>query len=217
MKIRTTISEGGRRAVLFDLDAAMKAAFDIQWRQKVEMAAKYPRAGRYVVATDIENQVRVLAQDTLDGKPWGSSDPAWGRGGHRVRIVLSRPGTVLDACRAWLFAQVRAGKLTAHNFGRGHISGERFRPAGEEMTEAERKTTAAREARIAGTAKPKPVHYAVSWGRPECSRDRRSRYGPPNRYVRTTTRPKDVTCPRCLKMLADGRAPMPYRGDEVTS
>lgn len=208
MKTTVTINDGGRKVAMLDLTAAMRAAFKIQWEQKCKRAADYPRAGRYVVASDIEGQVRVLARDTLDGNPWGTSKPSWGRSYYApVRVTLSRPGeTLLGACRSWLFSEVRAGRLAAHNFGRGHISGERFRPIGEEMTDAEKRTTAAREARRNGTAKPKPVHYSPNWSSPECTRARRHGFSRPNRYTRTTRDAEKVTCPRCLKMLADGTA-----------
>jgi hypothetical protein len=136
--------------------------------------------GHYLTASDLADKVRELST----GKTWYS-----GRAG----------GQWLNAARDWLHREVNAGRLQSHNFGRGHISGERFRPAGEAVTETELKTIKDREAR---KGRPKPCHYSQHGygGRALCVKLRSGYWG--HRSTAWTTKDLEkVTCPRCKNLL----------------
>lgn len=185
----------------FDLAKAIPAAWALCWADNLKTRAKggtyRPSTTFYLTASDIENQVRLFGEETAAGEKWGTRGRAWGRGyGATVRISGDLKGTV----RSWLITSVAHGHLQAHNFGRGHISGMRFRPVGEPVSDAEQATVKAKEARV---NKPRPMHFSKQYGaRPLCTaaRPRTTFYGRPSRAWTTTQRPK-VTCPRCLKLL----------------
>jgi len=189
----------------FNIVKAIPAAWDLLWADNLRKRAAgsdFRGNTTYLTASDVVEQVRAFAQEQADGKVWGWNGRQWGRSMTLVRISTGHPGGLLRLVRDWLFTQVRAGKLEEFDFGRGHISGARFRPAGSGATEAERKTVAERERR---RTVPRPVHISASGtygGRPLCIKPRGGFYRRPSKYVHTTTERDCVTCPRCLKRAA---------------
>jgi len=186
-----------RKAFAFDVQAAIRAAWDLLWADAVRMRGTDYRASHdyYLTATDVERAVRGLADLTAEGKPWPKDKaPEW-YGYSRVRFRGNLNGQVRD----WLFGEVRRGRLTSFNFGRGHISGARFRPAGEPVTETEKKTMAAKEAR---KVHPRLEHMRDKGGL--LCVPRRSVYSSHRSKAWSTTDRSKVTCPRCLKLLKEG-------------
>lgn len=195
----------------FDTRAAIVAAWDALWAERLKARKKEEAADRkigrgpsrwtartyYVTAADVEERVRSYAADTVAGEPWGA-----GTYPHRIRLS----GNLTSAVRDFLL-RGNGGKIVGHNFGRGHISGMRFRPAGEPMAPTELKTIAKKEERRANP-RPQPRHFGRSYGSsPLCvveSRKKNGRqiYGWRQSKARTTTQREDITCPRCAKLLA---------------
>lgn len=177
----------------FDLDGELQAALARYW-QRGELARKaghdYRGMSRYVTATDLERDVR----EHLTARFYES--------GLRGRFVIhtGQRGGLLQAARAFLFARVRAGELASHNFGRGHISGERFRLASTEVSAAEQQSVARRE-------RPRVVHAPASetsYGRPLCTATRtRSLYYTRRRAVITSSERERITCARCIKLTTN--------------
>lgn len=178
----------------FDMQGAIAFAWAVCWADNLaRRAAGNDHRGNtyYLTATDVETQVRRLAHETMQGKSWGSTGRAWGRGWEGgVRL----PGDVQAQVRDWLLSNP---DVEGHNFGRGHISGMRFRPRGEPLAPGEQHT-------LNTPRKPwaeKPVHYSSNHGRALCVKARVSIY---IRWRRPTTRTASdwaqVTCKRCLNM-----------------
>jgi hypothetical protein len=198
-------------------DEWFQIAWDMQWAATVKSRGKDYRGshGHYLTASDIENQVRLIGIEVLEGKPAGTGALAFGRertygvkDGKSFRVRFS--GNLQGVTRRWLFDQVRAGKLADHNFGRGHISGARFRPAGEDISETEKKTIKAKEAR---KDRPRVRHYREgSYGsRPLCvikAREAKGRrmWGFRPSQAWSTNNKADVTCVRCLNLLKAEKA-----------
>jgi hypothetical protein len=163
-----------------------------------------------LTATELVRRIRGYAQELAEGLPYGEC--ATYAGTVRVRVPDGH-SDLLHAVRDWLATQARRGKLEAHNFGRGHCSGMRFRPVGEGLTKAETKT-------IESERREKPVHFSDpqskgNWYAPLCSRKAREtiaskqrgyRFFRPHahKYVRTTDKLADVTCKRCKTLVDDG-------------
>ena len=156
----------------------------------------------YLTASDVEDCVRRFLYDDLKGQPRGTSGWGYGNG---VRVSGNLNATVRD----WLLSNP---KLAWHNSGRGHISGARFRPVGEPISPAEEATkeTKAKDAersklRREGKLAPKPVHFSKNYGGPLCTASRRSPFSYSNHRssARRTSVLANVTCPRCLKLLAE--------------
>ena len=180
---------------LFDMQAAIAFAWALCWADNLAKRAAgddYRGNTYYLTASDIENQVRRLANETMQGKSWGSTGRAWGRGWERgVRL----PGDVQARVRDWL---LHNPDIEGFNFGRGHVSGMRFRPRGEGLTAAEQHTLKSRK-----TWAEKLVHYARTYGPPLCTANRV--HSPYNsfkaaRRVRTESDWAHVTCKRCLNL-----------------
>ena len=182
-----------------------------EWEKTGEKRELEPRQS-WLTATDLERRVRASVAEQVNKVPYGSyGADAWGKGASTLRISTGKRGNLLDACRDWLLSQARSGKLSAHNFGRGHISGMRFRPVGLDLTEAEKKTVEKK----AVPYDQKPVHFAdpdtrsfrsltlCSKATRETNKKKlRGYFRQPNRSKsRTTTDRSKVTCPRCLKLL----------------
>jgi len=189
----------------FDVRLACARAWELIWASKLEARAKekHPRwagATYYTTANDMVNQVRAFASCHAEGKPW-TDKVVYGKWfGSPVRLPFRLETVVRD----WLFEQARNGKLEYHNFGRGHISGARFRPYGEPMGPSEIKTMV-NNLKQRTDPKPKPKHYSKQGihGRPLCTaRQRSGFYSRPDPHVRTTKDLQEVTCPRCQKALA---------------
>ena len=219
----------------FDLDAEIQKAWDWCWNYYCE-ASEYreeiydkdgfptgkfkkevriiPARQSWLTATDLERRVRAAAAEALQGKPYGSiGADVWGEG---VRVSGGNGISLLEAVRNWLSQQAARGVLARHNFGRGHCSRMRYRPVGVPLTEAEQKTAEKK-------AKPyssKPVHFAdpavKSWPALSlCSAKARATVrassfgysrGSNRSSTRTTKKAEEVTCPRCLKLLAEKKA-----------
>lgn len=182
----------------FDMQKAIQTAWDMLWaanlKRRKENAQYKKKTGKrsfdeattyYLCAADIVRTVRGFAQQTLDGKPWSLDGYAY-----TVRVSGNLQGQVRD----WLLHGNR-GRIVGHNFGRGHISGMRFRPVGEPMAEAELETIVRKEKQ---RDKPRLRHYGR---RPLCTTKQRSPFSRPSRDVWSTLDKDEVTCPRCQKLL----------------
>lgn len=198
-----------RKRIAFDVKAAIPAAWDVLWadrmRQRKEDLAYEKKVGKkpfnwaasyYVTATDVEQMVRDFAEDTAAGKPWRKVNN--GGYGHIVRIG----GDLKSQVRAWLL-RGNGGKITGHNFGRGHVSGMRFRPVGEPMAEAEKKTIENHKKRRSGELPPRPIHF--SQGGLLCQRERTKGRSWSRSNARSTKDQASVTCKQCINLMK--RAP----------
>lgn len=181
-----------------DFNQAIPAAFAHVWQRNLERRAAgddFRGNTYYVTASDVEEQVRCFAEDQLAGKPWGTKE-SYGRGWHNgLRIS----GDLTGAVRQWLLRN-----CDGHNFGRGHISGMRFRPRGEPIGPAE--ATLAKQAAERANPKVKPVHYSLTYGPALCVKVAREKRG--LRYwgnalrsrAHTVSDWEHVTCKRCLNL-----------------
>jgi len=140
----------------------------------------------------------MFAQETVNGEKWGTHGRAYGKGYTSIHIG----GDLQKIVRAWLFAQVSAGKMQVHNFGKGHISGARFRPNGAPLAPSE-KETFERKAKEKTRTTPKPVHFALHGGAGCTQIKKPSRFGRSSRSTRTTSDLDKVTCPRCIKLRGE--------------
>jgi hypothetical protein len=204
------------KRIPFDLNRALQLAWDLRWEGNMERrkedAAYEKKVGKkpfdwaktyYLTASDIERAVRDIAEMLLAGKPWPKkhSELEYGYGGS---MAVRVQGGLHNAARRWL---LRHPKLTSHNFGRGHISGQRFRPVGEPLAEAEKETMAAHaKRRDPNYVKPRHLRIESGW-RTLCLYARNE--GKPRRYwgngrsqARTVTKREEVTCKQCLNLLA---------------
>jgi hypothetical protein len=169
----------------------------------------------YLTATDIARNTRERleaafwkAQPKLTAEQWRTQRP------RKMVIKGVGRGGLLDAARNWLRAQERAGRLVSHNFGRGHISGQRYRPAGQPIAPSEQ-ATRERKAKESTRTTPKPVHAPVRVGtrgaHPLCTYTSakakgRSLFGwRRGRGVRIADSGTPITCPRCLKAKSEGK------------
>lgn len=199
-----------RKKFSFDINAAIPFAWDVIWashrkeRKKDEAYAK--KYGKkpygwertyYTTASDVERMVRDLAQDTAEGKPWRTENTC--SGWNTVRISGNLKGKV----RSWLL-RGNGGKIVYHNFGRGHISGARFRPVGEPLAEAEKKTIEFHKKRRAGELPPRPIHFSQNGLL--CQKARlKGRFSWHRSTARSTKDQEKVTCKQCLNLIK--RAP----------
>jgi hypothetical protein len=191
----------------FDTQRAIAEAWKLLWADNLKKRAEgqdFRGDTTYLTASDVVEQVRTFAQEQLDGKAWGATGRCWGRAYATVRISTSGRGGLLGVVRSWLELECRRGRLEIFTFGRGHISGARYRPAGEGVTETETTTMRAKQRR---RETPRPIHYAVrgEWGlgRAVCLPPRRQfSYGRRGMRPRVTNDRKEVTCPRCRKQQA---------------
>jgi hypothetical protein len=134
--------------------------------------------------------------------------------GHRNFKIGGLGGvSLLHHCRNFLYTQVSKGTLQVHNFDRpGCSSGARFREAGLEISDSEKRT-------MANKTKEKPIHLAYKFGSAVCTAVKSEKQlknlarGGGRRRGRTTTKTsyniKEVTCPRCKK-LAESKVTVVY-------
>lgn len=200
------------RKIAFDVRAAIPAAWDKMWaenlkrrREDVAYEKKHGRrpfdAARtyFLTAASIEREVREMADRaaTATGMSWG---------------VVRISGNLQRAVRDWLLRGPRG--LQQHNFGRGHISGMRFRPRGEPLAPAEKATNAAHEKRAADrkAGKESRRHFSMrGYGsHPQCVVEQRRKKGHGHGLwrqskARVTRDATEVTCPSCLKWIAANR------------
>lgn len=199
----------------FDIKAAIPAAWDVIWasrlKQRKEDVAYEKKVGKkpfnwatsyYVTASDVERMVRDFAEDTANGKPWRKTNT--GVGGY---MGIRLGGDLKGAVRSWLL-RGNGGKIVGHNFGRGHISGMRFRPVGEPMAEVEKVTMEKNVKRRNGLAPPRPVHFSDKGLL--CQKARlKGRFSWHRSNARSTKDRDKVTCKQCLNLLA--KMPKPER------
>lgn len=201
----------------FDVRAAIPLAWNFLWAKNLETRKKdeadFARTGHkayrdgstyYLCAADIENQIRAWAEDTAAGKPW-RKERVYGGYGFQVRLSGDLQGMVRD-----FLLRGNGGKIVGHNFGRGHISGMRFRPVGEPLSEAE-KNTLDKKQKQRDNPRPTTWHYSERYGsRPECVRQAaiakgQRIYGFRPSKALTTRDLEEVTCPRCKNLIAQGK------------
>lgn len=187
----------------FDTTKACQHVWDVLWANNLATRAKEKSRANstyYLTAADIVRGVRCVAYADLQGKPWPTkyADVLWGDS--YVRMSGDLQSTVRD----WLF---RNPKLAYHNFGRGHISGARFRPVGELIGPSEVETIERKEK---AKDRPKVKHFGRGYGSsPFCVVEARKKkaqriYGWRQSKAWVTTRKEEVTCPRCKNLLAAG-------------
>ena len=205
-----------KRRMQFDIKAHMQLAWDLLYAASVKREKS--RSHAFVTASDMEDQIRQFAAEVVAGEPVGTRGAAWGtRGFHSVRISCPNGARLLDVCRDWLLLRKRMGTFQGHNFCHGHISGMRFRPSGVILPESERKTILKRVERIEGRAKPAVVHFDVKtsgWTAhllcmekarlTKAAKGIRNYRGMRRSNARHTREEEKVTCPRCLKLIAEG-------------
>lgn len=185
----------------FDTPKAIATAWDVLWSDNLKRRAKdantrWANRTYYLTAADIENQVRLFASDSAEGRPWDLTVKQYGRPCNGIRM----PGDLQAMVRRWLFNN---SALTHHNFGRGHISGARFRPVGGPIGPAEKETNAKLEKKRAADY-VRPMHYGQhSGGRPLCQTikagARRFSYRPSKAWTSSTA--DRVTCKACKNAL----------------
>lgn len=123
-----------------DLTDRIAKAWDWLWNYKTTTDFSWRVGGEpWITATELESRVRAAMAEELLGKPYGAEGTSTYE---RVRVSTGGRTDLLGECRDWLLTKVRDGELTAHNFGRGHISGMRFRPVGVPLTANESKALA---------------------------------------------------------------------------
>jgi hypothetical protein len=197
--VRTEFKAPARkRRVTFNRTELISAAWEFLWADNLKARKSIEAYGWpdtfYLTASDIEAQVRRFISEALNGEPRGSTGRAYGKGYDGVRVS----GDLLGDVRRWLLSH---RGLVSHNFGRGHISGMRFRPVGAPLSPAEEKTLAYKER---SKGRPKPRHYSKGGmnGHPLCTQSRRGRWGRPSYSIWKTRDKAGVTCPRCLKLIS---------------
>lgn len=187
------------KTFVFDCQKAIAAAWDHCWKQNLEMRAMgrdFRGNTYYLTASDVEAQVRAFAEDTVQGQPWGTTDRSLM--GYMVKIRL--PGNLNEMVRSFL---LRNPNITGHNYGKGHISGMRFRPAGEPLGEVA-EASLAKKAKEKANPKPKPVHFSKNYYRALCQEERmKGKFSYSRPSGRKTSDPTKVTCKRCLKLFAE--------------
>lgn len=182
-----------------DLHSYMELAWRTCWDTVEKRKAEGDKwFSDYVTASDIEACVRWLIdrdQDQLGSDSW------WGyQGCCRIRVVGGHRGDMLGRCRKFMAGLLARGVVEAHNFGRGHCSGVRFRPKGTGLNEKEKRT-------IENKTKEKPVHYRREGGKPLCTANRKPTarsYRHRNVFnpkIRVTNEAEKVTCPRCKNLM----------------
>lgn len=204
-----------RKRFAFDMNKALQYAWDVRWTGNIARRQRdleyEKKTGKksygwaqsyYLTASDIERTVRDLAEFTQRGEPWPTDPEKLGYGyGNGIRF----PSNLQNVVRNWLFSN---RKLTHHNFGRGHISGARFRPVGEPLAEAELATMVNKQRKRDPNYKA-PVHFRCDspW-RSLCTHKRmegkrRSFFGGRGRSQAWCNEDKEkVTCKQCLNILA---------------
>jgi hypothetical protein len=178
----------------FNVDATCQEAWNYLWAYNLKKRKEghdWKGDSYYLTATDIERQVRAFAYDDFTGQPRGTHPY-----GGPIRIYHGGRGSLLQVVRDWLHSQYCSGKLERHNFGRGHISGMRYRPKGAPIGEREKVTIK----RNSEPRKPRPHHYGER-GALLCRQGMKKRmsWGFNRHPAWTTKNWKEVTCQRCLK------------------
>lgn len=195
----------------FDTRTAIAHAWAFLWADNLRQRKEMSKPGAfnyglpttfYLTASDVESQVRRFARETAEGKPWGSTGRAMGReGAWTAHGKLRMPGGLNGDVRDWL---LHNRDIESHNFGKGHISGMRFRPRGEPLGEAEVKTMERKTKQKADRAAGKlpPRHYSADrYGSTILCVKRRALWSRRRRQPWSTNVADEVTCPRCRNKL----------------
>lgn len=184
----------------FDPNKMCQHVWDVLWANNLAQRAKEKKNPRwanstyYLTAADIVRGVRNVAAAQLRGEEWPATyDKVFWGSDYGLRVS----GDVQGEVRDWLFANP---KLTYHNFGRGHISGARFRPVGEPMGPSESETLKKKAERRANP-RPRTVHFTTGYTTLLCTKNRRSPFSRPSKAW-TTKEEVKVTCPQCKNLLA---------------
>lgn len=195
-----------RKSTTFNLTEELEKALAFAWEWKLKQRAQMkPTDYRYaetfyLQAADLERRVRGAVAEVANGEAYGTYGMSYASylSGGSIRGLGGV--SLLSHCQTFLY---RRSDLKSHNFGRGHISGARYRPHDWPLSPAEEKT-------LANQAKEKPVHFKREreW-KPLCTanrKDRRSNYSRCFSRHRSNTHVTNevgkVTCPSCLKALA---------------
>lgn len=197
----------------------IKRAFQFVWESKQQDRKKgHDFCGQtyYVTAADIERRVRGACAEQSEGLAYGKYGTNYS--GYRSGLRISVPnqiGGLTGAVRKWLLDETRAGRLVAHNFTRGHISGARFRPATSPLSPQENdhllkilKEGPRGENKLVHAADPLSKGYSR---KTLCSRSARTSSSKKRMPYRRPSRSnavfesqgRPVTCPRCIKMLKE--------------
>ena len=191
------------------IDELFKAAWDLLWAKKAEDEKRgwtYRDEHRFTTATEVEDTIRYIAGCRLEGKK--PLVELAGRGyGRGVRIKTGFQWPLLDVVRSMLREMVEQGKAEAFNFGKHTCTGMRYSLPGTGRTDAEKRTLKAKANRT-----PRPIHLRTpgsyyrrlcesSKQRAKAARSARRCIGGP----RLVNDPDMVTCPRCLKRMAELR------------
>lgn len=203
-----------KKSVQFNAEEEIQKAFEFTWAQKLKDRKDghdYNGQTYYVTATDLERRVRGAVAEKAEGKKYGHyglNYSGWQMG---IRIHTGSRLNLFELCRSYLLGEARNGTLDAHNFKRGHISGERFRPHGQPLSEAEQKTFEKKEkVQLVHIKDPEVARWPA---KPLCSRAlrqaleaKKTNYSRPNhrqtaKFTSEWTGP--ATCPRCLKLQAE--------------
>ena len=172
-----------------EVEATMRAAWDWLWAHR---RTDGYRPEHYFTATDLHRRVRAALMERVEDKPVGHyGRDAWG-------APLKVSGLGLRECRMWLFRQVQRRVLRADNPSqKGTCTGMRYRPAGDELTDAER-ATAERKAEVKGRGGI--THARTADGKPWCRRavSNKARFSFRSRkIIRFAKEGCAPTCKRC--------------------
>lgn len=207
------------KTITVDLKTIIPEVWTGLWKANLATRAKYIAAGQtdrywmrglyYLTASDVEAGVRnyalaMLENDTFNYAEWKSKP--W------TSLRISTPGYrggLNNAVRNWLLSEVRRGKLESHNFGRGHISGMRFRPKGEPVGPAEVATMEKKKEAKERDYKtnPLPVHGRLTEhsynATPLCQYEpNRHSWRRNHRSPDSTLQLKAITCAACANLIA---------------
>jgi hypothetical protein len=203
-----------RKTVGIDVEKACREAWDGLWADNLRIREKHKDSPfrlpgtYYLTATDLERAIRRHVEAKLRGdtkvnwKEW--------RYGTWSTVRISIPGCrggLMQAVRNWLYDQRCSGKLEEHNFGRGHISGARYRPAGEPIGPAEKETMERHEEERTRDYKANPLPVHAQGMLCTFTGGFRWRRGGGWRR-RTTSKRNEITCKACLNLLAKPLTPV---------
>lgn len=120
--------------VKFNLQEQLRKALDYLLEHRYERLD----GSKWFSASDLERRVRAAADELLMGVPYGEYGTSACYG---ARIMGLKGISLLQHCRRFLFDKVSDGELDCNNPGRGDrcSTGMRFRPAGEGLSEAEKR------------------------------------------------------------------------------
>ena len=165
---------------------------------------------KWLSASDLQSRLRCAVAEIAEGRKYGHY--GFNSAYMSPRITGLNGISLLEHCRRFLFNQVSAGKLSCNN-PRGRTStGMRFRPVGEELSEAEKRTLAIpreeRNKRVSHLKHVETKTYSREDGtsdsykveKAECQKTRKKGYSFRSRYVWYNN--EKPTCKKCQAILA---------------